>query len=54
MHSWLQEVRHLTNDVPHEIKKEAVANSYIEDFIDSIPNIMNVIKSSFEAPLLIH
>jgi ABC-type transport system involved in Fe-S cluster assembly fused permease/ATPase subunit len=33
----MPEVRHLTNDVSHEIKKEAVANAYIEDFINSIP-----------------
>jgi hypothetical protein len=41
LHSWLQEIRHLTNDVPHEIKKEAVANAYICDFIDSIPKNLN-------------
>ena len=36
LQSWLQEVRHLTNDVNHELKKEAVAQAYISDFIDSI------------------
>lgn len=37
LHSWLQEVRHVTNDVTHEAKKEAIANAYIDDFIASIP-----------------
>jgi hypothetical protein len=41
LHSWFQEVRHLTNDINHEIKKEAVANAYIDEFIDSIPKNLN-------------
>lgn len=41
LHSWFQEVRHLTNEIRHEVKKEAVANAYIGDFIDSIPKGLN-------------
>lgn len=41
LQSWLQEVRHLTNDVNHELKKEAVAQAYISDFIDSIDKNLN-------------
>jgi SAM-dependent methyltransferase len=41
LHSWFQEVRHLTNDVSHEIKKEAIANAFISDFINSIPKNLN-------------
>ncbi len=36
MQSWLQEVRHLTNDLSHELKKDAIAKAYISDFLESI------------------
>lgn len=36
LQSWLQEVRHLTNDVTHEAKKNAIARAYLNDFVDSI------------------
>jgi hypothetical protein len=36
LQSWLQEVRHLTNDATHELKKDAIAKAYIKDFIASI------------------
>jgi hypothetical protein len=29
-------VRHLTNDVRHELQKDAIARAYLSDFIDSI------------------
>jgi hypothetical protein len=32
----MQEVRHLTNDISHEVRKEAVAKAYISDLINRI------------------
>lgn len=32
----MQELRHLTKDLSHELKKEAVASAYVSDFIDSM------------------
>ncbi len=36
--SWLQEVRHLTSEASHELKKIAIGHAYLSDLFDSIEN----------------
>jgi arginine deiminase len=41
LQSWMQEVRHLTNDISHEVRKDAVAKAYVSDLINSIERNLN-------------
>lgn len=38
--SYFQEVRHLTSDEKFEVKRDVVAKAYLNEFVDSFPDVI--------------